>query len=184
MTDNQSPPTISDQPNSIGQPTNSTSPVQDVDQRESVSAQVLTQAMLNDTQPMQVQYGPSGKEQEPFQTVEQGWDLPAGLNAVEEEPQAEISPEVEKYISAVKQDHTQIPQEVVIAEDLSSMKVQPHYVARPVIVLPMTKAKIEQGLKEPEDRSVRWFSEWAQKIWKMFSGEVVYQDDSSLSRPT
>ncbi len=153
---------------------------QDEDQRPGTATQVLSQALLSEDQPIQVQYGSTGKEQEAFANSQE-WELPSSISAIEYEPVPEVSPEVEKYVTAVQDDPSDFPQEVVIADNSVSSGVQPHYVAKPVIVLPMTKAELEEGLKQSNEKSARWFAEWANKIWKMFSGEVVYQDDAKLS---
>lgn len=155
-------------------------PVQQPQRPQAATNQVLSQALLSDQQPIQIQYGTGRKEQE-LGGQEQAWELPAGVQSVEHEKRPEIPPEVEEYMTEVQDDQAQLPDEVVVA-DGQMPTVQPHYVAKPVIVLPMTKEEIEKGLKSPKTHSYRWLSEWAHKIWKMFSGEVVYQDDPLLNQ--
>lgn len=182
---NVSVPPVVPQDDVTVQQTDTSTPVQSVpiieEERPSVSSQIFTQALLNnDDSTTPPTYTPGGKELEASRTVEQeSWELPGGMSSTEVEPTPEIPPEVEKYVQAIKDDVSKFPQEVVVAQD-GVPTFQPNYVAKPVIVLPLTKQQVEQGLKASPNHSVRWLSEWAKKIWDMFKGEVVYKDDNAL----
>ena len=85
----------------------------------------------------------------------------------------ELPPEVESYIEHVANHHEQLPAEIVIA-DQQSVPTNTQYLAKPVIVLPITPEVEKVGAHKATTFSVRWLVEWSRKIMKIFSGRVVY----------
>jgi hypothetical protein len=120
------------------------------------------------------------KESAPL-TVEASGEMPAGVQSVEQLRSPEISPEVEKYIEEVREEPSQFPQEVVLADQ---RMVQPTggFVAQPVIVLPMTQEEFEEAKKASPDTSRRWLAEFTEKIKKMFIGSVIFREDPALEK--
>ncbi len=112
---------------------------------------------------------------EPSFTIEKpGIDQVPGLQYVEEEPQHELPPEVEEYVKEVENHQEQIPSEVVVA-DHQAPQQSTHYLAKPVIVLPITPEIEKKGAHKSSSFSVRWLVEWSRKIMKMFRGQIVYK---------
>lgn len=117
----------------------------------------------------------TAKEQAPIFTQEVGIELPAGMQSVEQLRTPEISPEVEKYIEEVKENPVHFTKEVVVA-DQRMIQPSTQFVARPVIVLPITQKEMQEAQKAPISSSKRWLAEWTQKIIKIFAGNVVYRE--------
>ncbi len=101
-----------------------------------------------------------------------------GLQQVEQEKSAELSPEVEGFISEVGDHPDQLPQEVVIA-DKQVMAPTTKYLAQPVVILPITPEEEKIGVKKPAQFSIRWLVEWSRKMMKVFAGKVVYREVST-----
>lgn len=142
-----------------------------------VFSQVLSDQVDQLAQSQQaVQQGfSSGKEQAPNTSSEMGYDVYTG-QPVEIEHGAEISPEVEKFIEEIQDHDGQVPQEIVVADQTVTQPTG-KYVAKPVIVLPMTESELIAGKKASPLMSKRWLAEWVEKIMKMFEGSVVYREE-------
>jgi len=119
----------------------------------------------------------SAKEsREPSVTLERPQiDMAGGLQSVEQERVAEISPEVESFIAEVEEHQDQLPQEIVIA-DIAAPVPTTKYLAKPVVILPITHEIEKEGAKKAPQFSVRWLVEWSRKMMKIFAGEVVYKE--------
>ncbi len=124
-----------------------------------------------------VNAAPSAKEtREPGVTLERPQiEMAGGLQQVEQEPHPEISPEVESFISEVGQHQDQLPQEIVIA-DIQAPVPTTQYLAKPVVILPITPEVEKEGAKKAPQFSIRWLVEWSRKMMKVFAGEVVYKE--------
>lgn len=118
---------------------------------------------------------PSTKENPLVVSPDMVTELPPGVQSIEELRSAEISPEVEKYIEEVREEVSQLPKEVVVA-DQSVTVPSGGFVSQPVIVLPMTQDELDAGAKAPPTESKRWLAEWTKKIIKMFTGRVVFRE--------
>lgn len=100
----------------------------------------------------------------------------AGVQYVEYEKTPELPPEVESYIKQVEDHQDQLPQEVVIAQ--TDATIQPTtYLAKPVIVLPITAEDEQLGKGKGPHDSISWLLEWSHKIIKIFSGKVIYRQE-------
>ena len=97
-----------------------------------------------------------------------------GATAVETEKSAEVPPELESWMEKVETHQVQPPQQVVVA-DQTATNLTGNYVAEPVIVLPLTQQKVQQGTKKSVVDSMRWLAEWCIRIMKKFHGKVVYR---------
>lgn len=147
----------------------------------SVLPQALPQAViqqaddaLNPAQPK-----PSTtKESGPVLSVEHTTEMPPGVQSVEELRSVELSPEIEKFISEVKEEPDSIPEEIVIADQQAMPLVPPKTLSKPVIVLPITEAELDKSHKEPITSSKRWLGEWLEKVIKLVKGEVVFRQDN------
>lgn len=115
----------------------------------------------------------SAKEVSPV-GIEFSGELPGGMQSVEELRSVEVAPEVEKYIEEVREDISQLPHEVVVADQKMTQPTA-GYAAQPVIVLPMTEEEFKEAGKAPPTTSRRWLKEWTEKIVKIFSGSVVFR---------
>ncbi|CAN5281860.1 hypothetical protein BH10PAT2_BH10PAT2_1780 [soil metagenome] len=144
-------------------------------------AQAAPQVIQQSTDTLNPAYAsPSSKEsREPSLSLERPQvDMVGGLQSVEQERVAEISPEVESFITEVGEHQDQLPQEIVIA-DLPSPVPTTKYLAKPVVILPITPEIEKVGAKKAPQFSVRWLVEWSRKMMKVFAGEVVYKEASS-----
>jgi len=103
------------------------------------------------------------------------FDQVAEVQQVEQEKSMEISPEVESFIAQVGEHPNQLPQEIVIA-DQSTPVPTTKYLARPVIVLPITPEVEKTGANKAAQFSIRWLVEWSRKMMKTFSGQVIYRE--------
>ncbi len=102
-------------------------------------------------------------------------DVVPGMQYVETEKTHEMPPEVDGFLKKLENHHDQLPNEVVITNLITGQST-PHYLAQPVIVLPITKEVEEVGVKKPLQFSIRWLVEWSRKIMKTFSGRIVYRE--------
>lgn len=134
-------------------------------------------ASATDTLNSQIGTSPSAKESSPlgFTIEKPGIDQVPGVQYVESEPQHELNPELEAYISKVENHQDQLPSEVVITNPAG---IQPttHYAATPVIVLPITPELEKTGSHKATSFSIRWLVEWSRKVMKMFHGQAVYKE--------
>lgn len=135
------------------------------------TAVIQTQDPLNPVNPK-----PSAKETSPVMMVDQAVELPGGVQSVETLRTPEIPVEVEKFIEEVKDHPDQIPAEVVMTDQQQVMNNAQHALAKPVIILPMTKEELHNAKKSSPQMSKRWLGEWVEKIMKVFAGEVVFRD--------
>lgn len=101
---------------------------------------------------------------------------PGGVQTVEQEPNPEISPEVESFLQHAQEQSAHLPQEIVVADDQTISAVT-HYPKKPVVVLPITPEDQEQGKNKSPKLSIRWLVEWSVKIMKKFTGEVIYREE-------
>jgi len=85
---------------------------------------------------------------------------------------AEISKEVQEQRQAqdIKDQQTAI-------NNLAQQAQQPLSDVKPVVVLPITVTQEAQGKHKSPNFSLRWLVEWANKIKKIFSGAVLYQEE-------
>lgn len=119
------------------------------------------------------------KEVQPGITLERPqFDVGSGYQVSESEPphEMEMSPEVDGYLKKVENQPDQLPQEVVIVNDPHA-PMPTKYLAKPVIVLPITPEIEKRGSHQNPKQSVRWLVTWSQKIMKMFSGQIIYRSD-------
>lgn len=100
-----------------------------------------------------------------------------GATAIETEKNAEIPPELASWMEKVETHQVQPPQQVVVA-DQTATNLTGNYVAQPVIVLPLSQQKVQQGTKKSVVDSMRWLAEWCIRIIKKFHGKVVYRATS------
>ncbi len=107
-------------------------------------------------------------------------DQSGGVQYVENERIPEMPPDVEGFLQKVEDNVDQIPQEIVIA-DLQNGQQLPRVLATPVIILPITPKTEVEGKKKSEGYSIRWLIEWSWKMMKVFSGKVIYRDESPES---
>jgi hypothetical protein len=100
-----------------------------------------------------------------------------GVQYVEQERNAEVElpPEVDGFLKEVENHHDQVPQEIVIA-DQQGMHPTTQYLAKPVVVLPITPEVEKKGQGKNTQFSVRWLVEWCHKVMKAFSGKVIYRE--------
>lgn len=103
-------------------------------------------------------------------------ELPGGMQYVETEPNPEIPPEVESYLSEVEQNPDQQPQEIVIAAPVKDT-YQPPPPKTTVRVLPITKEEAEAARRKSPGNSIRWLYEFSQKLTKMFFQGVIYRQE-------
>ncbi|NCN03474.1 MAG: hypothetical protein GW942_00170 [Candidatus Pacebacteria bacterium] len=108
----------------------------------------------------------------PVPTVEH----PGGVQSVEQEPNPEISPEVESFLQHAQEQSAHLPQEIVVADDQAVSAVT-HYPKKPVVVLPITPEDQKKGKNKSPKLSIRWLVEWSVKIMKKFTGEVIYREE-------
>lgn len=106
------------------------------------------------------------------------FDTGLGVQTVEEERNPEIPVEVESFLQRVEDHQQSTPQEIVVA-DGTQESVQTPYVKKPVIVLPITQKDEQEGIKKSPRFSVRWLVEWSHKIIKMFTGKVIYKQETN-----
>lgn len=104
-------------------------------------------------------------------------ELPGGMQYVETEPQPEIPLEVESFLHKVEQHPEQQPKEIVVTEKPRHSYTPPPP-KRTVRVLPITKEELEAGKKIGVQNSFRWLVEFSEKVTKMFTGAVIYRQDS------
>lgn len=107
-------------------------------------------------------------------------DAGLGGQVAEVEPnrEMEMPPEVDGFLKKVENNPGQLPHEVVIVNDPAA-PAPTKYLAKPVIVLPITPEVEKIGKNAPTNQSVSWLVAWSRKIMKMFTGEVVYRQQSS-----
>lgn len=105
-------------------------------------------------------------------------DQAGGVQYVETERSHEMPPEVEGFLKKVEDNVDQIPQEIVISDPQSGQAL-PRVMATPVVVLPISPQAEEEGKKKSAVYSIRWLIEWSWKMMKVFSGKVVYREESS-----
>ncbi len=103
-------------------------------------------------------------------------DAGGGVQMVEQEKNPEIPVEVESFLQRVEDHHDTAPTEVVIADGTSEVPTN-SYPSRPVIVLPITQAEEQEGVKKSPKFSLRWLVEFSHKIIKMFTGKVIYRQE-------
>lgn len=172
-------PLLSQQPAS-SDPANSSAASQDLSdaQKLALFEQVLNQvedpSALNPTHPVKS----GGKEATESSTSPDTSSIDAGggLQYVEQEKNPEIPVEVEGYLQKVDDYAEEKMPEIYIADGTQENPDTP-YPSRPVIVLPISEAVEEAGLKKNPTFSIRWLVEWSHKIIKMFAGKVVYKDE-------
>jgi hypothetical protein len=142
----------------------------------SVLAQVAPQVIQqNDQLNPPGATGSLSKEQSQVFTVEHpAIDHPAGVVSVEQLRNPEIPVEVESYLQKVAGNQEQLPEQVVIA-DATAAQPTNHYLAQPVIVLPITPEVEKKGAHRGTKFSIRWLVEWSWKVMKMFKGQVIYR---------
>lgn len=136
----------------------------------------ITQMTKSDPlNPPSVGGAPGGKK-EAISAPSSGIEDVPGVQVIEQEPNVEIGPEVQGWIEKAKQDNINIPKEVVVADN-TAMSPTGVYAAQPVIVLPLTQKKLQQGLHMDIKHSVRWLAVWCVRLMKKFHGTVVYRQE-------
>lgn len=179
VTSVQSTPTL---PNQTPPQASSAQPQAPLDDDSSVVAQALPTAVTQvaDYQDY-VNLNPpaatkTGKEQAEATTPDQGAvEAGATIQYVEHEPQPEIPPEVDGYIKRVQDHATQVPQEIVLADENQTLPDQKALPSTPVVVLPITEETEQKAKFKSPKFSIRWLVEWSHKIIKKFVGKVVYR---------
>jgi hypothetical protein len=97
-----------------------------------------------------------------------------GAQSVEQERTPEISPELESWMESVDRREERPPEKVVVADQTASNPTG-QYAAEPVIVLPLTQGKLQEGMKHTVQDSVKWLAVWCMRVIKKFHGAVVYR---------
>jgi hypothetical protein len=167
-------PAMQTAPSSVPPQPNQTDVVQAV-------ASAVPQYIQEQTDTLNPSYGnpTTVKEVQPGITLERPqFDVGSGFQVSESEPphEMEMSPEVDGYLKKVENQPDQLPQEVVIVNDPQA-PMPTKYLAKPVIVLPITPEIEKRGSHQSPKQSIRWLVAWSQKIMKMFSGQIVYRSD-------
>jgi len=133
----------------------------------------------NPTQPDPTQPQPTGVRKEQLEGgVATGApaELPGGMQYVEIEPNPEIPPEVESYLSNVDSNPDRQPQEIVIAAP-AKQTYAPPAPKRTVRVLPITKEEAEAAKRQGVQHSIRWLYEFSEKLTKLFFNAVIYRQE-------
>ncbi len=141
-------------------------------------AQAVPQVIQDSTDTLNPTYAtPSAKEaRDASVTLERpAFDQVGGLQQIEHEKNVEISPEVESFISQVGDHPDQLPQEIVIADQAAPVPTT-KYLAKPVIILPITPELEKVGAHKKPEFSIRWLVEWSRKMMKSFAGQVIYRE--------
>jgi hypothetical protein len=126
--------------------------------------------------PLQPPATGGAKELGPKVTIEKpSFDMVGGMQQVETEPNMEMPPEVEAYISQVENQPNQIPDQIVIADPASNQPITATPAAKPVIILPITPEMEKAGEHKNSSFSIRWLVEWSRKLMKEFAGQVIYR---------
>ncbi len=106
--------------------------------------------------------------------LEVGGGSGGGPAEYEKAKEFEVPVEVEAYMQKVEDHQQKILQEIVVADDGTTISQKP-YPKQPVIVLPITPEEEDEGQKKPPSFSIRWLVEWSQKLMKKFAGKIIYR---------
>jgi hypothetical protein len=154
-------------------------------QPESTDPGVMAQAVAQQaTQPdpsLQQPPNPtpvSKKEAYTVNSAEISADLPNGVQAVEQEPNPEIAPEIESFLEQKQENIDKLTEEIVVADNQPISK-QTKFPTKPVVVVPITEEQRKKGKRKSPQFSLRWLVEWSLKIIKKFSGEVIYRQEQA-----
>jgi len=108
---------------------------------------------------------------------EQSANQPAEYEAA----QAELEPTIEKLQAEIEQNKMKAPEQIAVRQDNAQQTV-PKTVAQPVVILPLTEQKMQEGEKKSPDFSVRWLVAWAKRQVKKFKDILVVYRDSSYNQ--
>lgn len=105
-------------------------------------------------------------------------DLGGGYQLVEVERSSELPPEVDGFIQEVQEHEELQPQEIVVAD--GSIQLQPTQIPmKKVVVLPITPEVEKAGAHKASKYSLRWLVEWSRRLMKMFSGKIIYSQETT-----
>lgn len=143
----------------------------------------------------------SGRRKEILQTpvpgesavIEASADVAPLVEAVSEQPleqaaaqpqeyesaQVELESTIEKLQDNIEKNKIKGPEKVAIRQDTSNMPL-PKTVAQPVVILPLTEEKMQQGKKKDLTHSIRWLVAWASRQIKKFQHILVVYRDKPL----
>lgn len=142
-------------------------------------AQVLPQAVLSATDTLNPAVATrTAKESAGSITPDNSSQVEAGggIQAVEQEKNPELSPEVEGFINKVENNADQLPKEIVIADAIKNLPQNHPLPKQAVVIVPITPEIEKEGEKKSPKFSIRWLVEWSRKVMKMFVGRVIYRD--------
>lgn len=92
---------------------------------------------------------------------------------VTERKEPEIDKENASYIQKVEQE---IYLSKPITDDAGQPMVSSQVLPTPTIILPTTKQKYLDGLKQKVVDSVRWLAEWCGRLLKIFGAKATFKD--------
>ncbi len=95
------------------------------------------------------------------------------------EKSAEVPPELESWMEEVQHHEEMLPKEIVIADENPTAEPTTNISDEPFIVLPVTQAGMQSGLKKSVTESARWLVTWCKRIIQKFHGHVVYRHTSA-----
>jgi hypothetical protein len=98
-----------------------------------------------------------------------------------ESAQAELEPTIEKLQAEIEQNKMKAPEQIAVRQD-NAEQVLPKTVAQPVVILPLTEQKMQEGEKKSPNFSVRWLVAWAKRQVKKFKDILVVYRDSSYNQ--
>jgi hypothetical protein len=142
-------------------------------------AQVLPQAVLSATDTLNPATATrTAKESAGLITPDNNTQVEAGggVQAVEQEKNPELSPEVEGFINKVENNADQLPKEIVIADAIKNLPQNHPLPKQAVVIVPITPEIEKEGEKKSPKFSIRWLVEWSRKVMKMFVGRVIYRN--------
>ena len=93
---------------------------------------------------------------------------------------AELSQEIKEIGQETKEQREQaeIQKQQAEINNLATAAKQTPVAVDPVVVLPVTENTMQEGQRKGTKFSLRWLTEWAEKISKMFSGAVLYKEEA------
>lgn len=108
---------------------------------------------------------------------EQSGNQPAEYEAA----QAELEPTIEKLQAEIEQNKMKAPEQIAVRQE-NAEQVVPKTVAQPVVILPLTEQKMQEGEKKSPNFSIRWLVAWAKRQVKKFKDILVVYRDSSYNQ--
>lgn len=98
------------------------------------------------------------------------------FNPEYEPSQAELEPAIEKLEEEIKREKLKAPEQTVVRQDNADQPT-PQTVSKPVIILPLSEQKMQEGKHKNPTFSLAWLYGWARRqIKKMKDILVVFRD--------